>query len=75
MAQTKRERNRERNGKNLSSEFLTRRQIADLLGISVWTLIWWRRMGRGPEFVKIGPSTVRYPRQKFERWLASLPRG
>ena len=74
MAQAERERRRQLNGKRKGSEFLTRHDVADLLGMSVWGLVRWRREHRGPPFVRIGRKTVRYPRRDFDKWLASLPR-
>src|SRR5579872_181570 len=71
MAKTNQARVKRRTGKQPSSEFLTRRQVADILGVSVWALIWWQRRGEGPPLMKLGRSTVRYPVGKFKRWLAS----
>ena len=75
MAQTKRERLKAKNGRRESREFLTSFQVANLLGLSLWALMVWRRLRRGPQFVRIGRNTIRYPRREFETWLASLPRS
>jgi predicted DNA-binding transcriptional regulator AlpA len=75
MAQTKRERCRERNGAQESSEFLSRRQVARLLGVSVWALIKWRKQHCGPPYVKFGRNTVRYPYRHLEAWLESMRRS
>ena len=75
MAQTQNQRVFEARRKRESAEFLSRRQVADLLGVSVWSLIWWRRSHCGPPCVKVGRNTVRYPREELDKWLASLPRS
>ena len=72
MAQTNRERFREKLGKRKSGEFLSSYQVADLLGLSPWALIAWRRQHRGPQFIRIGRNTIRYLRRELEAWLASL---
>ena len=38
---------------------LTERQVAEQLGLSVATLRAWRHRGKGPRFLRLGPS-VRY---------------
>ena len=44
------------------------------LPCSIHTLRWWRRIGRGPAFVRIG-GRVFYRPEDIESWLASRPRG
>lgn len=72
MAQTLRERRKAKYGRRESREFLSSSQLANLLGLSPWALIVWRRQRRGPKFLRIGRNTIRYPRWEFEAWLASL---
>lgn len=36
------------------------RELADVLGVSVRTLQAWRSEGRGPRFIKLSPTLVRY---------------
>ena len=74
MAQKNRERWKAKMGLQQSSEFLTSFQVAKLLGLSQWALVVWRRLRRGPQFVRIGRNTIRYPKREFDAWLASLPR-
>ncbi len=74
MAQTKRDRLKARNGRRESGEFLTSFQVANLLGLSPWALGVWRRQHKGPEFVRVGRNTIRYPMQELQTWLAHLPR-
>jgi len=73
MAQTKSERLK-KNGRRESGEFLTSLQVANLLGLSPWALVVWRRLHRGPQFIRIGRHTIRYPKKEFDVRLASLPR-
>lgn len=75
MAQTKRERLKAKNGRRESVEFLTSFQVGDLLGLSPWALVVWRKLHKGPPFVRLGRHTIRYPRCQFESWLASLPQA
>jgi predicted DNA-binding transcriptional regulator AlpA len=46
-----------------------------MLGLSGWALLVWRRQHKGPEFVRLGRNTIRYPKREFDAWLASLPRN
>jgi len=52
---------------------LNERQAAEFLGLSHRTLQCWRRIGRGPTFLKIGEA-VRYDRAELERYLAAQVR-
>lgn len=45
------------------ARLLNERELAELLGISQWTIRGWRRMGHGPAFVRLGPKRQRRPRQ------------
>ncbi len=74
MAQTKKERIRERMGRKQSSEFLSPLQVARLLGVSAWNLLLWRKKGFGPPFLRVTHNIIRYPKQEFDTWLVSLPR-
>lgn len=51
-----------------SPEYLTERQLAEILGVGVSTLQQWRYAGRGPHYVKLGPRMVRYARADVDRW-------
>ncbi|MBC7767420.1 MAG: helix-turn-helix domain-containing protein [Phycisphaerales bacterium] len=46
---------------------LTVEEAAELLSVSVKTLEAWRRLGKGPEFVKLGRS-VRYTMRALDRF-------
>lgn len=49
-------------------EYLTAKQVAQLLQMKDDTLYQWRRQGEGPPFIKLG-RTVRYARADVEAWL------
>lgn len=72
VAQIKSQRKKANWEKRESDEFLSRFQVARLIGVSAWTLIYWARTDKGPPFVKMARGTVRYPRVDLGVWLASL---
>lgn len=53
-----------------SHEYLTTREAARLLRVQPQSLRRWRCEGRGPQFVKVGPSRVLYRRATIENYLA-----
>ena len=61
-------------GRHSGEEWLTRQEVADLLGVTRWTVWYWGKRGLGPSFVKL-VGRVRYPRRDFDEWVASLPRN
>ena len=44
-------------------------ELAKTLGLSVRTLDRWRYESRGPEFIKISESCVRYRRREWRKWV------
>ena len=52
-----------------SARLLTTFEVGRLLRVSRDTLIDWRRERRGPPFVKLSKSVVRYPRRGLEYFL------
>ncbi|MBB5747932.1 AlpA family transcriptional regulator [Micrococcus sp. TA1] len=48
-------------------------QLAEYLGTTAGTLAYWRYMGRGPKFIKLGRS-VRYRESDVNAWLDSQAR-
>ena len=54
--------------------FLTEREVADQIKVSLASLQRWRLLQRGPRFIKVG-ALVRYRAEDLEQWLASLPAG
>lgn len=55
-------------------KFLTEKQVAEIMGLSVKTLQRWRLFGEGPEWRKFG-TAVRYPADALEAWIANAPHG
>lgn len=65
-----RERQRDRPTPPALSEYLTRHDCADDLGITCTTLDAWRSSGSGPPFTKIGGRYF-YRRAALAEWIAS----
>ena len=54
--------------------FLTEKDVAKQINVSLATLRRWRLERRGPRFVKVG-ALVRYRPEDLEQWMAALPTG
>jgi predicted DNA-binding transcriptional regulator AlpA len=54
--------------------FLSERQLAAILSVSVKSLQGWRLRGRGPAWKKLG-GNVRYPLLEFQAWVQAQPGG
>jgi excisionase family DNA binding protein len=54
--------------------FLTEKDLAKQINVSLATLRRWRLERRGPRFVKVG-ALVRYRPEDLEQWMAALPTG
>lgn len=54
---------------------LDERQVARLIGMSVASLRRWRLLHRGPKFLRVGGSAVRYRPEDLASWLAAQPTG
>lgn len=54
--------------------FLTERDVANQIKVSLASLRRWRLMRRGPRFVKVG-ALVRYRPEDLEQWMENLPAG
>ena len=54
--------------------FLTEKDVAKQITVSLATLRRWRLEQRGPRFVKVG-ALVRYRPEDLEQWMAALPTG
>ena len=54
--------------------FLTEKDVAEQIKVSLASLRRWRLLQRGPRFVKVG-SLVRYRPEDLEQWLETLPAG
>jgi excisionase family DNA binding protein len=56
------------------ASLMTEQEVSKRLNVSVASLRRWRRLRRGPAFVKVG-SLVRYSPEELEAWIASRPTG
>ena len=54
--------------------FLTEREVAKQIRVSLASLRRWRLLKRGPRFVKVG-ALVRYRVEDLEQWMEALPTG
>lgn len=54
-----------------TDDYLTRRQIAELLHVSELTLLRWASAGEGPPYIRMGKRHVRYMRVDFDAWVAA----
>lgn len=50
---------------------LTTKQVAELTGVSLHTLNWWRHLndGSGPKWFTLGPRKVVYKESDVRAWL------
>lgn len=53
---------------------LTPAEVSAWTGLSIGALAQLRYKGRGPDFVKLTPKTVRYVRSDVQRWIESQVR-
>jgi len=54
--------------------FLTEKDVAEQIKVSLASLRRWRLLQRGPRFIKVG-ALVRYRPEDLEQWMAALPTG
>jgi len=60
---------------SVSKRFLSERDLAEVLGVSIKTLQGYRLRGSlGPPWKKLGGS-VKYPADQFEAWWQAQPGG
>lgn len=52
----------------MSENLINATQLAEKIGSTVGTLAYWRYMGKGPKFLKLGHS-VRYRLADIDAWL------
>lgn len=57
------------------SNYLSTREVADLLGMSPHTINRWRYEGTGPKFVRIGSKVCRYRAEDVEQWINEQEEG
>jgi predicted DNA-binding transcriptional regulator AlpA len=54
-----------------AEEFLSDRQLAEMLGVTTRTTLRWRRDGGGPKYVRVGARRILYARSDILAWTAS----
>lgn len=54
--------------------FLTEKEVARQITVSLASLRRWRLEQRGPRFIKLG-ALVRYRPEDLEQWMRTLPSG
>ena len=52
--------------------FLTEREVAKQIRVSLASLRRWRLLQRGPRFIKVG-ALVRYRPEDLEQWMENFP--
>jgi predicted DNA-binding transcriptional regulator AlpA len=58
---------------SLLAKQLSEREVEEQYGINARTLQGWRTRKKGPPYLKVGGTLVRYNRAEFEAWIASSP--
>ena len=56
--------------KSIVLDIIEDTEVAELLGVSVLTLKRWRRIGKGPSFIKIGRRSA-YQVEDIKDWIVS----
>jgi predicted DNA-binding transcriptional regulator AlpA len=55
---------------------LTLRELSKLVGLKPRSLEEWRRLGKGPGYVRLsGEPNIRYPASEVKKWLAETERS
>ena len=54
------------------TRLLTPKETAAQLRVSMSTLRGWRKAGKGPPVVKLGPGSFRYSEEELEQFIATL---
>lgn len=52
-------------------DYLTPKQVGDRFGIAPGTLANWRALGKGPAWVKLPSSSIRYRLADLVAWIES----
>jgi predicted DNA-binding transcriptional regulator AlpA len=58
---------------SLQTKQLSERQVEEEFGINARTLQGWRTRKKGPPYLKVGGTLVRYNRIELEAWITSSP--
>lgn len=51
---------------------LTTKEVAEIVGLSEYTISKYRMMGIGPKFFQLGNKIIRYKRNDVYEWLNAL---
>ncbi len=54
---------------NEADTILSTKEVADMLGTSVATLVTWRQTKQGPKWFRVGSRLVRYLTSEVGAWL------
>lgn len=55
----------------MEENLLTPAQVAQMTGLTIGALAQLRYIGRGPDFYRLGPRTIRYGRLAVQAWVES----
>lgn len=55
----------------MEENLLTPAQVAQMTGLTIGALAQLRYIGRGPDFYRLGPRTIRYGRSTVQAWVES----
>ena len=53
--------------------FLTRQEVAEMLGLSSQTLAKWAQMKTGPKFTRLNARVLRYKLSDVQQFIAEAP--
>ncbi len=53
----------------LEDKYLTEAQVSEMTALALSTLRNWRALGRGPEYLKVGGTAVRYKKSDVEKFM------
>ncbi len=55
----------------MERKLLTVKEVAEILTVTKSTLKEWRRLKKGPPFIRIGHNTIRYSDELLDNWINS----
>jgi predicted DNA-binding transcriptional regulator AlpA len=55
--------------KRESDPLLRTEEAAEQLGVDPETLVQWRYLGKGPDYIKVGRKYVRYRQSAIDAWI------
>lgn len=57
---------------NIQSRYLITEDAAQIIGLSRRTLEKWRKLGKGPRYIKVGRKIVKYRREDLADFMDSF---